>query len=273
MKVLITGSTGQLGSEIVKLFDDVVSSERKLLNLENPSKVYEILDRIKPAMIINCAAMTDVDACQTNRERAYNINAASPSVMATYAIKNNIRFIHFSTDFVFNGEAGNYSEDSVPDPINYYGMSKIMGDMAVESVPNHLIVRTSGVYGVKNNFPVVVYKRLRDGKEVRVIDSYYSPIHSKNLARAASELIKSNFSGKINISGERISRKDFALRIADFFRLDSSKIIESKEFSGQIARRPRDSSLNIDEARSVLKWDFYSVKANLSQMDVKNLSL
>ena len=160
MKVLITGSTGQLGSEMVKLFDDVVSSERKLLNLENPSKVYEVLDRIKPAMIINCAAMTDVDACQTNRERAYNINAASPSVMATYAIKNNIRFIHFSTDFVFNGEAGNYSEDSVPDPINYYGMSKIMGDMAVESVPNHLIVRTSGVYGVKNNFPVVVYKSI-----------------------------------------------------------------------------------------------------------------
>ncbi len=273
MKILITGSTGQLGTETVKLLEDVVPSERKLLNLENPEKIYEILDRIKPSMIINCAAMTDVDACQVNKERAYNVNALSPSIMANYAIKNNIKIVHFSTDFVFNGETGNYSEDSIPDPINYYGTSKIMGDMAIETVPNHLIIRTSGVYGVKNNFPVVVYKRLKEGKEVRVIDSYYSPIHSKNLAKATVELIKNNYNGRINISGERISRKDFALKIADFFRLDPSRILESQEFSGQVAKRPRDSSLNIDQARSVLNWDFYSVKSNLSLMDIKNLSL
>jgi dTDP-4-dehydrorhamnose reductase len=152
-------------------------------------------------------------------------------------------------------------------------MSKLMGDMAIEAIPNHLVIRTSGVYGTKKNFPLVVYQRLRDGKDIKVIDSYYSPIHAKNLAKASSDVIKSNLTGRINISGERISRKNFAIQIAEFFKLDPSKILESSEFSGQVARRPKDSSLKIDEARSIIKWDFYSVKSNLSLLDVKNLHL
>jgi dTDP-4-dehydrorhamnose reductase len=269
MRVLVTGSTGQLGSEIIKLWDDTLGTDRKSFDMEEPGLIREELERIKPNLIINCAAMTDVDACQKNMEKAYTINYASPLIMARYCIKNNIKMVHFSTDYVFDGEKGNYREEAIPDPINYYGLSKLLGDSAVECVPNHVIIRTSGVYGTKQNFPLVVYNMLKSGKEVKTIDSFYSPIHAKNLARASTEIVKNNFTGIVNVAGERVSRLGFALKIAEYFKLDSSKIIKVESFMNQIAKRPRDSSLSIDAAKSIVKWDFFSLNSNLSQINTK----
>ncbi len=263
MKTLITGAGGQLGREIKNLIPDALTPKKDELDLRNPEGVYSYLLREKPDQIFNCGAMTDVDKCETERLDALKINALSPVAMARYASMFSARLIHFSTDYVFDGERGNYSEDDVPDPINYYGKSKLLGDFALLPVPNSIIIRTSGVFGNKMNFPLFVYRNLKEGREIRAIESFYSPISAGNLARASVELNNMHYNGLINISGERISRYEFAIKIAKHFNLDENLVKRSTEISGGRARRPLDSSLCIDKAKNIIKWDFHSAESNI----------
>ncbi|MGP6207410.1 SDR family oxidoreductase [Cuniculiplasma sp. SKW3] len=269
MNALILGSEGQLGSELRKLMPEAGVIGRENLDISQLNVLKAKLEEVKPDIIFNCAAMTNVDICEREKERAYRVNALAPQQIALYSIESGVRVVHFSTDYVFDGIKGMYGEEDTPNPINYYGLSKLLGDFATKTVKNSLIIRTSGVFGERMNFPRYVYSNLMDGKEVNAIDSFYSPVSAKNLARATLEIVNMGISGLINVAGDRTSRYDLAIKIAEFFGLDSTLVKKTSSLERQTARRPMDSSLDISKARNMLKWDFYSIESNISALKEK----
>ena len=266
---MIFGAGGQLGRELSRIMPDaaafVHSGPGHILHVDNAGELDDAFRSIQPDIVINASAMTDVDGCETDKNRAYAVNARAVLDIATLCRKHGSIFYHISTDYVFSGREGNYSESSIPDPINYYGFSKSMGDAFALSCENSLVIRTSGVYGYSRNFPMFVYQSLAAGKRVSVIKGFYSPIHARSLATAIADIAGNHedLTGTINIAGERMSRMQLAQSIAGKFHLDSGLISEVDGIAGLRAARPFDSSLDISYAKSILKSDFYSLDHNL----------
>ena len=267
-KVMILGSEGQAGRELCELIDNAVrvSHAEKLGNLKvefkNPGELRKVIVKQSPEVIINTVALTNVDKCENDIESAYRINASAVREISEASRDIGAKLVHISTDYVFDGTVGNYSESSIPKPINYYGLSKLLGDCYAQNAPNSVIVRTSGVYGYSKNYPLFVYESLKAGKKINAIKGYYSPIHSYHLARGIKRLLETGYTGVINIAGEKVSRYDLAKKIALNFGLEG-EIEEVESPPNLIAKRPFDSSLNIEKAKSILKFDFFSLEANL----------
>ena len=268
MKVLIIGARGQLGKELSGMLDNSIALSHDTLDLKNISNIENILNKYSFDTIINCAAMTNVDKCESDIGEAYYINGLSMKYITDFCKKNDKYLIHVSTDYVFNGTNGNYSETDIPYPINYYGLSKLIGDNYANSYENSLIIRTSGVYGSKNNFPLYVINNLRNNKKVNAFDNYYSPINAKVLGRSIYELLDKKPVGIMNISGTRLSRYEFALKIAEKFDLDKKLIIKTDYKSTTFnAKRPYDSSLNNEEAKNILNLNFEDLDYNLNEFE------
>lgn len=270
VSTLIFGAGGQLGRELVGIFPDAGmathnAGDENYVDLKNDASISSRIESESPDLIINAAAMTAVDKCEVDKEAAYLINGVAVKHIINSARKTGAKFIQISTDYVFNGLSGNYSESSIPDPVNYYGMSKLVGDIFVESYENSLIVRTSGVFGTSRNFPSFVYNKLRSSEIVQVIDGYYSPIHAGNLANAIKNLANEGRVGIINVAGERISRYQLSMEISNYFGFDSSVIRNVKTLEKLTAKRPYDSSLDISKAKEILNFDFYSIQSNLKR--------
>ena len=267
--MIIFGGSGQLGKSLSSAFPEAIpyshSSDNRKADITNFKQLKEIFQSEKPEIVINASAFTNVDACELEKERAFAVNSMGVMNIASLCREYSSKFIHFSTDYVFSGNKGQYSEDSVPDPINYYGFSKSIGDAYALSLPSSLVIRTSGVYGYGKNFPRFVYNSLNAGKTVNVIEGYYSPITSELLARSVKYLIEhdKNISGVLNIAGERISRFDLAKTIATTFNFDSDLIVKTQKLPNMKALRPYDSSLNISKAKRIIDFDFYSIDANM----------
>lgn len=269
-KILILGSTGQLGRAFLKLMPNALHASRDLkspnfVDFQDPSSIYTLLDRLGPEIIVNVAAMTGVDECENMKPQALQVNGYSVKVLTEWARKLGSRLIHISTDYIFDGSIGNYSESSYPNPLNYYGLSKLIGDTFANSYSKSLIVRTSGLYGYSKNFPRFVYEQLKSGLRINAIKGFYSPIHANNLARAIVELINRKIYGIINVAGDRASRLDLSLRISEEFNFDRSLCTEKDKMASMIARRPFDSSLDISKAKNLLNFDFSSMTSNLRE--------
>lgn len=266
--VLILGAGGQLGSELCHVFPEAhkfyhSGRNREILDITNYSELDERIEKIRPTIIINAAALANVDECEKDRKLAYSVNGESVRNLVRIAKKVDTLFVHVSTDYVFDGSEGNYGEGSDPNPINYYGLSKLVGDIFALSYDNSIIVRTSGVYGYNRNFPLFVYEKLKVGEPITAIDGFYSPIHAKNLAKAIQKLIAMDFRGVINVAGDRISRYDLAMSIAREFNLPQTLISKTDTISTMNAKRPFDSSLDISLAKKILGFDFHSIESNL----------
>ena len=267
--LIIFGGSGQLGKSLSSLFPEAISyshsSDNRETDITNFKQLKVIFQSEKPEIVINASAFTNVDACELEKERAFAVNSMGVMNIASLCREYSSKFIHFSTDYVFSGNKGQYSEDSVPDPINYYGFSKSIGDAYALSLPSSLVIRTSGVYGYGKNFPRFVYDNLNAGKTVNVIEGYYSPITSELLARSVKYLIEHNksISGVLNIAGERISRFDLAKTIATTFNFNSDLIVKTQKLPNMKALRPYDSSLDITKAKGIIDFDFYSINANM----------
>ncbi|WP_084272635.1 SDR family oxidoreductase [Picrophilus oshimae] len=271
MKTLIIGRDGQLGSELMRIIDGAVGTSRRsksdiYLDIKNPNSIEDIIMKVSPDVIVNTAAMTDVDGCETSPDEAYRINAIAVRHIARAASVVGSYLIHISTDYVFDGSKGNYREDDVPNPVNYYGLSKLLGEAYALSYDDALVVRTSGVYGVKLNFPLYVAKTLRAGGTVKCIDSYYSPIHASQLAMAIKEIISRRLYGIIHVSGPRISRFDFAIKIKERLDIESGKIIMENERKILLANRPYDSSLNNGRAKRILEYRFEDIDNGIEML-------
>lgn len=270
--IMILGAGGQLGSELLKLYPGAVRyyhspDEPSSLDFSDFMKLEKTIIHSKVKWIINAAAFTNVDMCETNKEIAYSVNSLAVKSIVKASIKIGANLVHISTDYIFDGVKGSYKESDVPNPLNYYGISKLIGETFAQSYENSIVVRTSGVYGYKNNFPIFVYKNLKEHKQVNVLDGYYSPIHAKNLAKAIKTLINDERFGLYNVAGIRTSRMDIALQLARKYSLDADLINKVDKLNLMKAVRPFDSSLDISIAKQIINFDFYSYESNLQCFD------
>jgi dTDP-4-dehydrorhamnose reductase len=275
MKVLITGASGLLGSKVAELalkkgytvYSGYLTHSPPIgqpvkLDISNKEVVLKAINKAKPNAIIHCAALTNVDKCETDRHLAIRINVNGTKFMAEAAKQVNAYLIYMSTDYVFNGLKGLYTEEDEPDPINFYGYSKLLGERAIEEIDGqHLIARASVIYGSrpasgKTNFALWLLEKLKNNQEVKVLaDQYVSPTLNANLAEMLLEACERRLTGICHMSGAtRVSRYDFAIKLAKTFSLNKNLIRKAKMSDmNWIAERPRDSSLDISKARKILK--------------------
>lgn len=285
MIVLVTGGSSTPGFRIVEEFasagyrvvaqyneheiPEVGGVERVRVDFRDISKVLELVNRVRPDVIIHTAAIGDVDRCETERELAWRVNVEATLALVKGASRFGTYFLYLSTDYVFDGERGQYKEDDIPNPVNYYGLTKLIAESIVRGgLERFSIVRTSHIYGFgpgRKNFARVVIESLSRGQRVRALtDQWLSPTLNTLLARAIRELVEIGYTGVIHVAGEKISRYDFAKAIAKRFGFDENLIepITTKDLQFK-AKRPKDSSLDSSKARSLLKTDFHTLRGSL----------
>jgi len=225
-------------------------------------KISRIMKIIRPEIVVHMAALGDVDRCETDKEAAWRTNMAATANLARLASKYSSQFLYLSTDFVFPGKDGNYGETNPPEPINYYGLSKLGGEVAAQSsCDNWVIIRCSSIYGFgpgRKNFAKFLVERLSLGQKVKALVDQYTPTQASLAAEAICEIIKRRLSGIFHIVGKRMSRYEFAVKVAEVLKLDKSLIQKAyiKDMSW-IAKRPTDSSLDCMQTRKLLRTKFY----------------
>ncbi|PIN78415.1 NAD(P)-dependent oxidoreductase, partial [Candidatus Woesearchaeota archaeon CG10_big_fil_rev_8_21_14_0_10_34_8] len=226
--------------------------------------VFSLLDCVKPDIIIQPAAQPWVDFCEKNPCESYAINVQGPYNVIDWCAKNNVKHLFLSTDYIFDGKEGPYTEDAKPNPLNVYGRHKLLVEEYIQrKLPNlGLIVRTVGVYGWEKwgkNFVANLVKNLQLGKEIIVPnDQDATPIHVDDLSNAILALIKNNKHGIYHAAGPKfLSRYEFSLIIADVFECDKSLIkgVETKEL-GQAADRPRKAGLLTAKIKNEINVNF-----------------
>lgn len=272
IKFLVTGSTGLIGSQVVKDLMEKNFEVYSCYNVEKPEfgipihldilkkdKIENILQSIKPDVVIHLAAITDVDLCERQKELAVLVNTKSTEIMALESSKQYAYFVYMSTDYVFDGKQGLKNENDAPNPINFYGKSKLDGELALNNlITPYTIVRTSTPFGLhpkKKSFPLWIKENLESKKEIPILsDQYTSPTFVPNLSKMLIEVATKQITGIIHLAGStRISRYDFAKMVAD--KLDLDKILLKPTKMSKMkwdAQRPQDSSLDVSKADKVL---------------------
>jgi dTDP-4-dehydrorhamnose reductase len=289
-KILITGSNGLLGQKLVYALRQrkdatlIATSRGENRLKENTGYVYEPLDitdkaqvqniisKYQPDCIINTAAMTNVDACETKREECRLINVAGVENILASIKKTQTQFIHLSTDFVFDGNNGPYSEDDTPNPLSYYAQSKYDSEKVVmQSEIPWTIIRTIIIYGVSENMSrlnLVLWavKSLSKGEKIRVVtDQYRAPTLAEDLANACVNAAMKNKTGIYHVSGrETMSIIQIVNTVADYFGLDKT-LIEPVTTSSlnQPARRPPRTGFIIDKAIRELDYHLHTLAEGL----------
>jgi dTDP-4-dehydrorhamnose reductase len=210
---MITGNKGQLGSDseiVLGKYHELLGIDLDELDITNLPDVQRVVTDFSPHVIINCAAYTLVDDCETEKALAWNVNVVGPKNLALSLVKCGGRLIHISTDYVFDGRKKiplPYVEEDEPNPINYYGITKNEGENAVRNIlDEHIIIRTSWLYGITgHNFLKTILKLALKNphKEIKIVDDQYgSPTWSYRLARQIAQLIDMNGQGTFHATSE-----------------------------------------------------------------------
>lgn len=292
MKILVTGSNGLLGQKLTELIEKdssihliatargksvlpIEKGEYHSLDITDAEAVERVLSQTKPDVVINTAAMTQVDQCETERETCWKANVTSVANLITSCRKHNIHLVHVSTDFIFDGSHGPLDENEKPAPVNYYGESKLAAEtLLLESNIPHSILRTVLVYGItqdmsRSNIVLWVKGSLEQGKTIQVVnDQFRTPTLAEDLAKGCYLAAKKKATGIYNISGKDfLSPYDIAIQTADYFGLDKSliKATDSTQFK-QPARRPLITGFIIDKARKELGYEPVSFKEGIEVM-------
>ncbi len=286
LKIAITGAGGLLGSalltsakrhEVYSLYNqhapDLGSPVQ--VDLRNRDQLASILQRIKPDAIVHAAALTDVDRCERERDLATAVNYQATRTIAKSAHDLGAFLVYVSTDYVFDGKRGMYGESDETKPINFYGYTKLMGEQAVRKLlSDYLVVRSSAIYGSthspgKVNFALWVLDALRGNRPVTVaVDQFVSPTLNTNLAEMIMECLDRRLTGTLHLSGAtRLSRLDFASELCRTWSSDPSFInpVEMRKINWY-APRPRDSSLDVTRASTLLKKGPASIKDSLHRL-------
>jgi dTDP-4-dehydrorhamnose reductase len=297
MKILVTGSNGLLGQKLTELLENdksveliataakpsalpIIHGKFSLLDITDAAAVDRLVYEVRPDVIINTAAMTQVDHCEVQREACWKANVTAVENLVKAAKRNNVHLVHVSTDFIFDGTKELLDENAVPKPLNYYGESKLAGEKVIlESDISWSILRTVLVFGItkdmsRSNIVLWVKKNLEQGKTIQVVnDQWRTPTLAEDLAVGCYLAAKKRAKGIYNISGkDYLSVYDIAIRTAEFFKLDKSLIKEtdSTKFT-QPARRPPRTGFVIDKARKELGYEPRSFEEGLrvlaSQID------
>jgi len=193
--ILLTGRTGQLGSELNRLLPklgQVIAPERTELDLREPEKIRQVMRNANPQLVINAAAYTAVDTAETDEANAFAVNAEAPRLLAQEAKKIGAMLVHFSTDYIFDGsKKAHYVETDPPNPLNAYGRTKLAGEEAIrDSGAAHLIFRTSWVYATHGrNFLLTILRLATEREELKIVaDQVGAPTSASDLAEATTTI-------------------------------------------------------------------------------------
>jgi len=271
LKFLVTGSAGLVGQQVVKDLSNshlVFSCYNKSkpeygdsvkMDLKNYEMISSVLTEIKPDVVIHLGAMTGVDLCEKEKTSASEINTKATEIIAKECSKLNSFLVYVSTDYVFDGNFGMYKEDDVANPLGFYGKSKLEGEKAVQNFStNWCIARTStpfGLHPTKKSFPMWVIENLQKQKQIDVlIDQFTSPTYIPNLSRMLIEISERRITGIIHAAGaSKISRYQMASMVSDKLNLDGTLLKQiSMNKMKWVAQRPKDSSLDVSRASSIL---------------------
>ncbi|KOY50506.1 SDR family oxidoreductase [Polaribacter dokdonensis] len=282
IKVVITGSNGLLGQSLLNLLLDEKNKYEVYgfskgenrsgrndfkyysLDITNKEQLIKEIKKLQPNYIVNTAAMTQVDACENNKSACDTLNVDVVKWLAEICKKINAHLIHISTDFIFDGKKGWYTETDEPNPLSYYGLSKLKSEQVLEKLTiNYTILRTILVYGKvydmsRSNIVLWVKESLENKKEITIVDDQYrTPTYVKDLALACKISIDKNATGVFNIaSSELLSIYEIAKQIADVFNLDDSYIKPiSTSTLNQTANRPIKTGFDLSKTNK--EFNFY----------------
>ena len=279
MKVLVVGGSGLLGWQLVHFlkkhdlsvsatYNSISCDEENFFHLDitNSDETDALVEKVMPDVVVLVAAFTNVDACEKDRETAYLVNVSGAEIVASAAERVGAKMVYVSTDYVFSGEEGNYGETDEPDPICYYGVTKLQGELHIQRIcSDFIIARTSVLFGLyKPNFVTWILSELNRKKSISVItNQIISPTNTLDFCEQLFALLKANVRGVFHTAGsEGISRFDFAVKTAELFGFNPSLIRPTfMEDMKWVAKRPKDSSLNVSKIAEFKKP--YSVKQSL----------
>jgi len=254
VKILLLGHKGMLGSDLLlklKIEHEVVGLDKEEIDIVSASECRGAIEEIKPDIVINAAAYTNVDGCETAKDECFAVNAEAVKNIADACRDKNIRIIHFSTDYVFDGKAKQpYKEDHPCNPINVYGESKLAGERYLQSLSdNYVLIRTSWLYGEHGkNFVQTILEKVKTIKKLTVVDDQIgSPTYTKDLAAAVDLLIKQNAKGIFHITNRgSCSWYQFAVKILQKAGIQDIDVIPIKSDQLQRpAKRPAYSVLSM----------------------------
>lgn len=222
-KIVLFGSSGTLGKELTKL-QKFISPSHEEVDITNSNQIKEYIKKIKPSTIIHSAALVGAKECEENKEKAYNTNVLGTYNIAKTCLDNKIKLIYISTDTIFDGKKGNYKEEDIPNPLNYYSLTKLLAESFVKMLDSSLIIRTS--FTPSDSFP---YSKV-------FTDQYTCRMKANDLAKEIIFAVNHNLEGIINIAGE----KDNLYNIVKKINPNIEKITRSE--TG--LNLPEDISLN-----------------------------
>jgi dTDP-4-dehydrorhamnose reductase len=255
MKILLFGALGMLGRDLQTILSDqheVIGKDIQDLDITDAEQVRNEVEALQPQAVINAAAFTEVDGCESRKERAFAVNAEGAGHMVRACRKTGARLIHLSTDYIFDGTSpAPYSEEAPPNPLNVYGQSKLKGEQLIqETRGNYLILRTAWLYGKHGkNFVDTILRLASQEEELRVVDDQRgSPTFTRDLSRAIAQLLNKDVRGILHVTNSgSCSWFEFAKRILETKGVPDGKIrvvpISSRELN-RPARRPSNSLLD-----------------------------
>jgi dTDP-4-dehydrorhamnose reductase len=257
MRIVIVGSNGQVGSDLVRVLRDsdvdFVALSRSDVDITERLTLVDKLGKHNPDVIINCSVYHPVDECETNPDRSFAVNAIAVRDLALAARDLHASLVHFSSDFVFDGEQGRpYSEEDIVKPVSVFGVSKVAGEQLLRAVlPNHFIIRTSGLYGLagsrvkRGNFVETMLRLGKQAGEVRVVnDLRMAQTSTRNLAEQVLAVIRTKNYGTYHASDHGdYSWYEFAKKIFDYSGMNVAVTPVSWRDVPSVAPRPKYSVL------------------------------
>ena len=287
-KVLILGGSGLVGTTLIEKainFFEVVATYQNnkiiqngckaikfSIKKENKEIISSILCEERPDVVVNAVSFSNVDFCETHRDDAYFLHVISTKKILEICNEKGIKLIQFSTDWVFDGKKNLYTESDMPNPLNYYGHTRLLAEQVVlKNSNNHAVLRPAIIYGWNPNsrFLNFVINNLKSGKTINTFtDQYSTPTLVDDLANCIIRIIESNTSGLYHTTGSTcLNRFEFAKIIAKRFGLNEKLIkpVNSNEMK-QLARRPPKSCLDNSKAKREIGTQFATVEEGVGKV-------
>ena len=291
-RLLITGVSGLLGINLALVASDPkkengpfevtglvhshpihgIPFDVQSVDLSNQHQTLQVLDKRKPDILINCAAMTDIDKIEANPSLAAVLNTDLPSLLARECARRSIQFLHVSTDAVFDGKQGRYTEDDAPNPVNQYARSKLAGEKAVLAEDPRAIIARVNFFGWSLNgqrsLAEWVLNNLRAKKPINgFMDVIFCPLVANQLSELLLTMLEKQLSGIYHVaSDDAISKYDFGVKLAQQFSLDDTLIQPvSYKQAGLLAQRSPDLTLNTSKLTRVLGFPPPNISTGIRQ--------
>jgi len=295
-RLLIVGSTGLVGSKVAYLapehgFEAYNTHNARTsplpnsvqLNIADRDETLSLVKKVRPEAIVNTAALHNVDYCENHHEEATKVNVEGVRNLVDAARETDSRLIHLSTDYVFDGNSGHYSELDSPHPLHFYAETKLEAEKVAADLPSYAVARPSVIYGWNPleaggvpsssgktiNFAMFVLDKLKKNEAVKAVrDQYSSPTFADNLAEALLRLATHSENGVFHMAGKScISRYEFAVKLAEIFAYPTRLVepVYTSDFK-QLARRPKNSCLRVEKAEQTLQIRFLTAEEGIREM-------